>query len=143
MAMVACLPKPVEWIGSSKADLKSFPEAVQEVVGYALYQAQVGLKHRSVKPLRGLGSNVLEVVARHDGDAFRAVYTVRFRAAVYVLHAFQKKAKRGTATPQPEIDLVRRRLRVAEQHYRENYSGGQIDEGRQRENRTGQRQRIR
>lgn len=143
MAMVAGLPKPVEWIGSSKADLKSFPEAVQDVVGYALFQAQVGLKHRGVKPLRGLGSNVLEVVARHDSDAFRAVYTVRFRVAVYVLHAFQKKARRGIATPQPEIDLVRRRLRVAEQHYRENYGGGQIDEGRQRENRTGQRQRIR
>ena len=91
--------KPVEWIGSTKADLKRFPETVQDVVGYALYQAQVGLRHRGVKPLRGLGSNVLEVVSRHDGDTFRAVYTVRFRAAVYVLHAFQKKAKRGIATP--------------------------------------------
>ena len=97
-------------------------------VGYALYQAQVGLRHRGVKPLRGLGSNVLEVVSRHDGDTFRAVYTVRFRAAVYVLHAFQKKAKRGIATPKPEIDLIRRRLRAAEKHYRENYGGGLIDE---------------
>ncbi len=120
--------KPVEWIGSTKADLKRFPETVQDVVGYALYQAQVGLRHRGVKPLRGLGSNVLEVVSRHDGDTFRAVYTVRFRAAVYVLHAFQKKAKRGIATPKPEIDLIRRRLRAAEKHYRENYGGGLIDE---------------
>ena len=122
--MLAELPKPVEWIGSSRADLKTFPAAVREVVGYALYQAQVGLKHRDVRPLRGLGSNVLEVVSRHDGDAFRAVYTVRFRAAVYVLHAFRKKAKRGIATPKPEIDLIRRRLRAAEQHYSENYGGG-------------------
>ena len=105
-------------------DLRSFPEAVRDVVGYALYQAQVDLRHRGVKALRGFGSNVLEVVARHDGDAFRAVYTVRFRAAVYVLHAFQKRAKRGIGTPKPEIALIRRRLRAAEQHYRENYGGG-------------------
>ena len=64
-------------------------------IGFALYQAQVGLKYRDVKPLKGLGSSVLEVVSRHDGDAYRAVYTVRFKAAVYVLHIFQKKAKRA------------------------------------------------
>ena len=122
--MVAGTHTPVEWIGSTRADLRSFPEAVRGVVGYALYQAQIGLRHRDVKSLRGFGSNVLEVVSRHDGDAFRAVYTVRFRAAVYVLHAFQKKAKRGTATPKPDINLIRRRLRAAERHYRENYGGG-------------------
>ncbi len=87
----------------------SFPNAVRQIFGYALYQAQVGLRHRDVKPLRGLGSNVLEVITRHDGDTFRAVYTVRFRAVVYVLHAFQKKARRGIATPKPEIDLIRLR----------------------------------
>ena len=79
----------------------------------------------TVEPLRGLGGNVLEVIARHDGDTFRAVYTVRFRAAVYVLHAFQKKAKRGIATPRREIDLIRRRLGGAERHYREHYGGGE------------------
>ena len=94
------------------------------MVGYALCQAQIGLRHRDVKSLRGFGSNVLEVVSRYDGDTFRAVYTVRFRAAVYVLHAFQKKAKRRTATPKPDINLIRRRLRAAERHYRENYGGG-------------------
>ena len=83
----------MDWL--HKADLKAFPESVRRVVGYALYQAQVGLRHRDVKPIRGLGSNVLEVVSRHDGDAFRDVYTVRFKSAVYVLHAFQKKAKQG------------------------------------------------
>ena len=124
LEMSAETPKPVEWIGSSKTDLMSFPKAVQGIVGYALYQAQVGLRHRDVKPLRGLGSNVLEVISRHEGGTFRTVYTVRFRAAIYVLHAFQKKARRGIATPKWEIDLIRLRLKAAEQHYRENYGGG-------------------
>ena len=93
--------------------------------GFAIYQAQAGLRHRDVKPLRGFGSGALEVVSRHDGDTFRArVYTVRFETAVYVLHAFQKKAKRGVATPKRELDLVRRRLRVAEQHWRQTHDGG-------------------
>ena len=122
--MATDVAKPVEWIGSSKADLKMFPAAVRGVVGFALYQAQVGLKHRDAKPLRGLGANILEVVSRYDGDTYRAVYTVRFKAAVYVLHAFQKKAKRGTATPKQEIDLVKRRLKAAEQHYTETYGKG-------------------
>ena len=116
--------KSVERIGSSKAELKCFPEPVQDRMGFAIYQAQAGLRHRDAKPLKGLGSGVLEVMVRHDGDTFRAVYTVRFEIAVYVLHAFQKKAKRGVATPKQELDLVRRRLRVAEQHYRNTHGGG-------------------
>ncbi len=116
--------KPVEWIGSSKEDLKGFPDSVQDQVGFAVYQAQVGLKHRDAKPLRGLGSRVLEVVSRHDGDTYRAVYTVRFKAAVYVLHAFQKKAKRGIETPKQDIDLIKSRLKIAERHYKETYNGG-------------------
>ena len=101
--------------------LKKFPATVQDQVGFAIYQAQAGLKHRDAKPLKGLGAHVLEVVSRYDGDAYRAVYTVRFKAAVYVLHAFQKKAKRGSATPKQEIDLVKRRLKAAEQHYTDTY----------------------
>ena len=93
-------------------------------MGFAIYQAQAGLRHRNAKPLKGFGSGVLEVVARHDGDTFRAVYAVRFETAVYVLHAFQKKTRRGIATPKQELDLVRRRLRVAEQHYRNTHGGG-------------------
>lgn len=116
--------KPVEWIGSSKEDLRSFPDPVQDQVGFAVYQAQVGLKHRDAKPLRGLGSRVLEVVSRHDGDTYRAVYTVRFKEAVYVLHAFQKKAKRGIETPKQDVDLIKSRLKVAERHYKETYDGG-------------------
>ena len=95
----------------------------RDTVGYALYQAQVGFRHRDAKPLRGLGSNVLEVT-RYDGDTFRAVYTVRFRGAVDVLHVFRKKSKRGIAPPKSEIALIRRRLRAAEKHYQENYGGG-------------------
>ena len=79
---------------------------------------------RCQTPLRGLGFRALEVVSRHDGDTYRAVYTVRFKAAVYVLHAFQKKAKRGIETPKQDIDLIKSRLKVAEQHYKETYDGG-------------------
>ena len=116
--------KPVEWVSSSREDLKKFPDAVQDQVGFALYQAQVGLKHRTTKPLKGLGANVLEVISRQDGDTYRTVYTVRFKAAIYVLHAFQKKAKRGIATPKQEIDLVKHRLKAAEQHYADTYGEG-------------------
>ncbi len=113
--------KPVEWVGSSRADLKKFPAAVQDQVGFALYQAQTGLKHRDAKPLRGLGANILEVVSRQEGNTYRTVYTVRFKAAVYVLHAFQKKSKRGIATPKQELDLVKQRLKAAQRHYADNY----------------------
>ena len=119
--------KPVEWVASSKTDLKRFPEPVRAHVGFALFQAQSGLRHHDAKSLKGFGTGVLEVVSRYDGDTFRAVYTVRFEAAVYVLHAFQKKAKRGAATPKRELDLVRRRLKLAEQHYRDTHGGGQND----------------
>ena len=118
--------KPVEWVSSSKDDLKRFPADVQDHVGFALYQAQLGLKHRDAKPLKGLSPSVLEVVSRHDGDTYRAVYTVQFKAAVYVLHAFQKRAKRGIATPKREIDLIRRRLKAAVQHYAKSYGEEEI-----------------
>ncbi len=112
--------KPVFWMASSRKDLKAFPKAVQSDVGYALFAAQRGEEYRSVKALKGFGGrSVLEIVAPHDGDTYRAVYTVKFEDAVYVLHAFQKKSTKGIATPQRDIDLIRRRLADAEQHYRE------------------------
>ena len=112
--------KPVFWMASSRKDLKAFPKVVQSDVGYALFAAQRGEEYRSVKALKGFGGrSVLEIVAPHDGDTYRAVYTVKFEGAVYVLHAFQKKSTKGIATPQREIDLIRRRLADAEQHYRE------------------------
>ena len=115
--------KPVEWMGSSKSDLKRFPDPVQGRMGFAVCRARPGRRHRDAKPLKGFGSGVVEVVVRHDGDTFRAVCTVRFEGAVHVLHAFQKKAKRGIATPKQELDLVRRRLAAAERHYRDTQSG--------------------
>jgi phage-related protein len=101
-------------MGNALEVLKTFPSAVQDEIGYALYLAQRGEKHVSAKPLKRLGSGVLEVVSDHRGDTFRAVYTVRLADRVFVLHAFQKKSKRGIATPQSEVDLVRRRLKLAE-----------------------------
>jgi phage-related protein len=111
--------KPVRWVGSSRKDVRSFPESVRLEVGHALYTAQKGETDPAAKPLKGFrGSSVLEVVARHDGDTWRAVYTVRFDDAIYVLHAFQKKAKSGVATPKKDIDLVKQRLAEAERDYR-------------------------
>ena len=115
--------KPVVWIGSSLNDLKEFPEEVQGEMGYALYLAQTGKKHISVKPLKGFGgAGVLEIVTNFDSDTYRAVYTVKFAGVVYVLHAFQKKSKRGIATPKQDIDLIKERLKKAKQHYQDNYS---------------------
>lgn len=87
-------------------------------MGFALYLAQIGQTHGGAKPLRGFGgAGVLEVAEDHDGNTYRAVYTVRLDRAIYVLHAFQKKSRKGIKTPQGDIELVRRRLRVAEQEH--------------------------
>src|ERR1044071_7752562 len=96
--------KPVRWIGSSHADLRAFPRETRRAIGYALYFAQMGDKHPSAKPLWGFrGAGVLEIVEDHDGSTYRAVYTVRFSDAVYVLHTFQKKSKKGIETPKHDI----------------------------------------
>jgi len=116
--------KSLVWVGSSRRELKSFPAEVKDAMGYALYQAQLSLKPLSAKPLRGFGgAGVLEIVEDHESDTYRAVYTVKFSDLVYVLHAFQKKSKKGVATPKPDIDLIKRRLRVAEQDYKMRQSG--------------------
>jgi phage-related protein len=89
------------------------PGDVQDLFGYALHLAQTGGKHGQAKPLKGFGgAGVLEVVEDHQGDTFRAVYTVRYTAAVYVLHCFQKKSTRGIATPKPDMDLITLRLKA-------------------------------
>jgi phage-related protein len=107
-------PKPLVWIASSLDDLRAFPDEVRAKVGYALFSAQCGLKHNNAKPLKGYGgAGVLEVVEQVDGNAYRAVYTVRLAGRVYVLHVFQKKSKRGIATPQADLDLVAARLERA------------------------------
>jgi phage-related protein len=111
-------PKPVRWVGSSKEDLREFPAEVRRRVGGALWDAQLGRKAPYVKPLKGFsGASVLEIVDDFDGDTFRAVYTVRFAHAVYVLHAFQKKSRRGIATPRAELGLIAQRLKRAKEDY--------------------------
>ena len=108
--------KPLIWVGSSREDLRDFPEPVQNRMGYALYVAQRGGKHRDSKPLSGYGgAGVLEVIEDLRGDTFRAAYTVRLAGTVYVLHAFQKKSKTGAQTPRRDIELIQQRLREAEQ----------------------------
>lgn len=115
--------RPVIWVGTSRKDLRSFPEPVQDHVGYALYVAQCGGRHRDTKPLTGFGgAGVVEVVRDFRGDTFRAVYTLRYAGAVYVLHAFQKKSRTEPKTPQRDIEMVRQRLREAEQIAREKES---------------------
>ena len=115
--------KPVDWIGSSRDDLREFPESVRRVMGVAIHDAQEGGEHPGAKALKGFGGrSVLEVIDDFDGDAYRAVYTIRFAGAIYVLHCFQKKSKRGRETPKHDIDLIKLRLRTAESHYRQHYS---------------------
>jgi phage-related protein len=111
-------PKPKEliWVASSLRDLREFPEDVRQAMGFALYVAQTGGKHVAAKPLRGhRGAGVLEIVDDYDGGTYRTVYTVHFSDAVYVLHAFQKKSKRGAATPKHDLELVNARLALARQ----------------------------
>ena len=111
--------KPVRWVGSSRRDLKTFPKVIQRDIGQALYAAQLGEEYPSVKALKGFGGrSVLEIVAMGEAATYRAVYTVRLGDAIYVLHAFQKKSKKGIATPKHEIEMIRRRLAAAEQEYR-------------------------
>jgi phage-related protein len=112
--------KPLYWVGSSKRDLLSLPGPVVDLFGFALYLAQDGRKHEQAKPLRGFGSaGVLEVVEDWDRSTYRGIYTVRFEGMVFVLHMFQKKSKRGVATPKADIALIRERLKAAEQMAKE------------------------
>jgi phage-related protein len=118
-------PKPCLFVGASRRELKALPDEVQDEIGHALYEVQCGSKPVSAKPLKGFGGGgVLEIVESFDGNTYRAVYTVRFAAAVYVLRAFQKKSKTGVATPKAEIELIRARLRAAEDDHRERFKSG-------------------
>lgn len=122
---MATAQKPLFWMGASRADLKTFPDEVQDVMGYALDFAQQGKKYVDAKPLRGFGgAGVLEIMDDYDGDTYRVVYTVKFAEAVYVLHCFQKKSKQGIATPKQDIDLIERRLKRAREHYVDWSTGG-------------------
>jgi phage-related protein len=107
----------LRWVGSAKKDLLAMPDEVQQTFGFAFYLAQIGQRHPATKPLHGFGSaGILEVVEDLRGNAYRAVYTVRFAGAIYVLHCFEKKSKHGIETPKREMDLIRERLKQAEIH---------------------------
>ena len=110
--------KHVIWIGSSYEDWQTFPANVQDVMGYALHLAQYGKKAINAKPLTSFkGASVLEIIDNYDSDTYRAVYTVQFQDAVYVLHAFQKKSKKGISTPKNHIQLIERRLKKAREYH--------------------------
>lgn len=107
--------KPLEWIGSSHKDLVALPVDVRRFFGYALSLAQAGDQHDAAKVLKGFGgAGVLEIIEDDTGGTYRAVYTVKFDVAVFVLHCFQKKSKRGIATPRADMNIIRARLKVAE-----------------------------
>lgn len=108
--------RPLAFVGSSRRDLLAFPDDVRQEVGHALFLAQTGERAPSVKTLKGFGGgSVVEIAEDHDGDTYRCVYTVRLARAVYVLHAFKKKSKRGAETPKHDMDVIRSRLRDAEE----------------------------
>ena len=114
--------KEIRFVGSALDDLREFPQEVRQDIGYALYQAQLGGKSLAVKPLKGFGSaSVLEVIENFHSDTYRAVYTVKFKEVLYVLHCFQKKSKHGIKTPQQDIDLIRQRLCAAQEDFKANY----------------------
>lgn len=118
-------PKPCIFVGASRREMKALPDEVRGEFGHALHEAQRGAEPASAKALKGFGGRgVLELIEDFDGNTYRAVYTVRFAGTVYVLRAFQKKAKAGIATPKSEIELVKTRLRAAEADYKERVKAG-------------------
>jgi len=122
--------KPVVWVSASRRDMQDMPPLIRRVFGVALNEAQEGHKPQNAKPLHGYGgASVVEVVESFDSDAYRAVYTVRYVEAVYVLHVFQKKSRRGSETPSRDLELIRTRLQQAEDmHLRYEQQEGGIDE---------------
>jgi len=108
------MEKKIEWVGTSLIDLRAFPDQVKDQVGFALHLAQIGKKHDSAKPFRGL-SGVFEIVSDHHSDTYRAVYAVKLGDKIYVLHAFQKKAKKGIKTPKLEVDIIKDRFKRAKE----------------------------
>lgn len=110
--------KPCRWVGSSRKDLQDFPVQVRKDIGTALMFAQAGQKAGSAKPFKGVGSGVLEIVDDHDGDTYRCVYLLRLKGVVYVLHAFQKKSKTGIKTPPKDIEMIKSRIKLAEDDYK-------------------------
>ena len=111
--------KRLDFIGPSRDDLREFPNEVRQEIGHTLHEVQMGIKPVTAKPLKGFGgAGVLEIIENFVGDTYRAVYTVKFAKVIYVLHCFQKKSKHGIETPKYEIDLIKQRLKEAEECYK-------------------------
>ena|ERR1035441_9713448 len=108
--------KPARWMGDSRKRLREFPDTVRFEIGQALYQAELGERHPSARAMQGL--NAVEIVSDYRGDTYRGVYTTRLKGFIYVLHCFQKKSKAGIKTPKQDLELIRRRLKDAESHFR-------------------------
>lgn len=120
LCIVPELERPLIWLGSTRNDLRAFPRSVRREIGQALYTAQQGETDPAAKPLKGFGgAAVIEIVSDYRGDSWRAVYTVRYLEAIYILHAFQKKSKHGIATPKRDLDLIQCRLAEADRLHRE------------------------
>lgn len=120
VSMTGQQERPLAWIGSSKRDLMTLPVPIRKFFGHALDFAQRGDRHDAAKVLKGFGgAGILEIVEDGRGGTYRAVYTVKFKEAVFVLHVFQKKSRHGIATPKPDVDIIRERLKVAEQLVKE------------------------
>jgi len=114
--MVGDERRPIFWVASSRKDLRAMPSVVRRTFGVALYAAQAGERPPEAKPLSGFGgAGVLELIEDYRGDTYRAVYTIRFATRIFVLHVFQKKSKRGIATPQYVLNLIEERLKLARQ----------------------------
>jgi phage-related protein len=112
---------PLFWVGSAKRDLLAFPERVKDEIGVALSVAQFGGIHRKAKPWKGEGPGVFEVYEDYRGEAYRAVYTLALKRAIYVVHCFQKKTHKGIKTPQADVDLISQRLRAARGDHERRY----------------------
>jgi len=105
--------RPVVWLGNARKNLKGFPEGAQKLAGDELQLIQFGGMPKDAKPFKGVGSGVLELALRYASDAYRVVVAVQLGRRIYVLHAFQKKSKKGIATPQRDVDLIKKRYAEA------------------------------
>ena len=107
--------RPLVWIGNAKRNLQAFPKGAQKIIGDELQLIQFGGMPKDAKPFKGVGSGVFEIALRYDGDAYRTVLAVQLGAKVYVLHAFQKKSKKGIETPKRDVELIRKRYTEAQE----------------------------
>lgn len=114
--------KELIWVGSTKKDLSSFSEDIQDDMGYGLYLAQIGEKHKNAKVLKGFGNaSIIEMISLDESGTYRTVYTVAMSKAICILHVFQKKSKYGIETPKQDIDLIKSRLKQAQVVYKERF----------------------